>query len=99
MVTGDVIGIVATHDADFPRVHGCTGLLYSDLWEHAYYLDYNNRRADLVTAFLDHLVNWDFANANLTAVAAELNEEVPFELEPNTSAFVMPEVQNLGENR
>jgi superoxide dismutase, Fe-Mn family len=93
VVTGGVIGIVATHDADLPMAHGHTALLCCDLWEHAYYLDYNNRRADFVTAFLDHLVNWDFANANLTAVAAELNEEVPTELEPNTSTFVMPTPQ------
>ncbi len=93
VVTGGVIGIVATHDADLPMAHGHTGLLCCDLWEHAYYLDYNNRRADFVTAFLDHLVNWDFANANLTAVAAELNEEVPTEREPNTSTFVMPTPQ------
>lgn len=76
VVTKGVIGIVATHDADLPLIHGQTALICCDLWEHAYYLDYNNRRADFVTVFLDHLINWDFANANLTAVAAELNEEV-----------------------
>ena len=59
--------IVTTHDADLPPVHGQTPLVCCDLWEHAYYLDYHNRRADFVTAFLEHLVNWDFANANLAA--------------------------------
>jgi Fe-Mn family superoxide dismutase len=38
------------------------------VWEHAYYLDYQNRRPDFVQAFLDHLVNWDFVAANLAKV-------------------------------
>jgi superoxide dismutase, Fe-Mn family len=74
VATEGVVAIVATHDADLPPVHGRTPLLCCDLWEHAYYLDYQNRRAEFVTVFLDHLVNWDFANANLTAVAAAMNE-------------------------
>jgi Fe-Mn family superoxide dismutase len=42
-----------------------TALLTVDVWEHAYYLDYQNRRPDFVQAFLDHLVNWDFVAGNL----------------------------------
>lgn len=76
VVTDGVVAIVATHDADLPPLQGRTPLLCCDLWEHAYYLDYQNRRADFVTAFLDHLANWDFANANLTAAAAAMNEPV-----------------------
>ncbi len=59
--------VVKTSNADLPLVHGQRALLTCDVWEHAYYLDYQNRRADFVQAFLDHLVNWDFVGANLTA--------------------------------
>jgi len=58
--------IVATGNADLPLVHDQTPLLTCDIWEHAYYLDYQNRRRDYVEVFLDHLVNWDFANQNLS---------------------------------
>lgn len=57
--------IVATSNADTPLTDGAVPLLCVDLWEHAYYLDYQNRRADYVTACLDHLLNWDFAAQNL----------------------------------
>lgn len=57
--------IVDTHDADTPLVRGQKPLAVSDVWEHAYYLDYKNLRKDYVTAFVDHLLNWDFVAANL----------------------------------
>lgn len=57
--------IVDTHDADTPLLHGQKPLLTSDVWEHAYYLDYKNARKDYVTAYLDHLLNWDFVAHNL----------------------------------
>ena len=74
VMTDGVVAIVTTHDADLPPIHGQVALLCCDLWEHAYYLDYQNRRAEFVSAFLDHLANWDFANANLAAAAAAIPE-------------------------
>jgi Fe-Mn family superoxide dismutase len=57
--------IMKTPNADTPLTTGQTALLTIDVWEHAYYLDYQNRRADFVAAVIDKLLNWEFANANL----------------------------------
>jgi Fe-Mn family superoxide dismutase len=62
---GDTLKIVKTANADTPLAHGQTPLLTCDVWEHAYYLDYQNRRKDFVQAFLDHLANWDFAASQM----------------------------------
>lgn len=62
----DGLKITKTPNADTPMVHGQTALLTCDVWEHAYYLDFQNRRPDYVDTFLNHLVNWDFVAANLS---------------------------------
>jgi len=59
--------ITKTGNADLPLAHGQKALLTMDVWEHAYYLDYQNRRPDYMTTFLEKLVNWDFVAANLAA--------------------------------
>lgn len=90
VVTDGIVGIVTTHDADLPPIHGLTPLLCCDLWEHAYYLDYQNRRVDFVKAFLKYLVNWDFANANMATATSAANEEAPPQMEPNDVPAVFP---------
>lgn len=57
--------VTDTPDAVNPLSLGQTALLACDVWEHAYYLDFQNRRPDYVQTFLDHLVNWDFVAKNL----------------------------------
>jgi Fe-Mn family superoxide dismutase len=56
--------IVATANADTPVVHGKRPLLVLDLWEHAYYLDYQARRASYVDSVVENLLNWEFAELN-----------------------------------
>ena len=53
--------ITKTGNAESPLVHGAKPLLTVDVWEHAYYIDYRNRRPDFVKAVLDNLINWEFA--------------------------------------
>jgi Fe-Mn family superoxide dismutase len=59
--------VTKTANADLPLAHGQKALLTMGVWEHAYYLDYQNRRPDYITTYLDKLVNWDFVAANLAA--------------------------------
>jgi Fe-Mn family superoxide dismutase len=61
------VRIAVTANSDSPLLTGQVTLLGLDLWEHAFYLDHQNRRAEYVRTFLEDLVNWDFANRNLEA--------------------------------
>jgi Fe-Mn family superoxide dismutase len=64
---GHKLAITSTMNAGNPMTDGKTPLLTLDVWEHAYYIDYRNARPNFITAFLDHLVSWDFVAANLRA--------------------------------
>jgi Fe-Mn family superoxide dismutase len=65
VVDADNLKVLRTGNAETPLTKGMRPLLTIDVWEHAYYLDYQNRRADYVNAVLDRLINWDFAAENL----------------------------------
>jgi Fe-Mn family superoxide dismutase len=64
------LNVVQTANADTPLLHGQIPLLTIDVWEHAYYIDYRNRRDVYVRAVIDHLLNWDFARLSLEQALA-----------------------------
>lgn len=68
--SADGLDIVSTGNADTPLTGGATPLLTLDVWEHAYYLDYQNKRDAYIDAFLGELINWDFAAQNYEAERA-----------------------------
>ena len=64
---GDGLKVVKTSNAEVPFTKGQKPLLTIDVWEHAYYLDYQNLRAKYVETLIDKLMNWEFAEKNLSA--------------------------------
>jgi len=70
VLEGSKLKVVKTANADTPLTHGLKPLLTIDVWEHAYYLDYQNKRVDHVHAVIDKLMNWEFAAENLARFAA-----------------------------
>jgi Fe-Mn family superoxide dismutase len=70
--------IETTANSESPLLDGHVVLLALDMWEHAYYLDHQNRRPEYVRTFLEELVDWDFANCNLIqAVMAPRRRSAP----------------------
>jgi Fe-Mn family superoxide dismutase len=65
------LDVINSSDAENPLQRGLKPLLTIDVWEHAYYLDYQNERAKYIQAFVKELINWDFAAANLGEQPAE----------------------------
>ncbi|MEZ0227999.1 MAG: superoxide dismutase [Planctomycetota bacterium] len=65
VLDGDKLAVEKTSNADTPLAHGKKPLLTIDVWEHAYYIDFRNKRADYVKSILDHLINWEFAEKGL----------------------------------
>ena len=65
VVDGGALKVVKTGNAEVPFTRGQKPLLTIDVWEHAYYLDHQNKRAAYVVAVIDKLLNWDFAAENL----------------------------------
>lgn len=65
VLKGGKLEVMKTLNADTPIAHNIKPLLVADVWEHAYYLDYQNRRADYLNAFVENLINWDFVSENM----------------------------------
>jgi Fe-Mn family superoxide dismutase len=86
VVESGKLKVMNTHDGVPALVHGCNALLTCDLWEHAYYLDYQNERNAFLEAFLQKLANWDFA-AERFAMQGEGNPIAARQYQENQTQF------------
>jgi superoxide dismutase, Fe-Mn family len=73
---GGKLAVITTHDGENPLAHGKTALLTCDLWEHAYYLDYQHARPKFLKAFFEHLANWEAAASLLEHGATKLSQKM-----------------------
>ena len=71
------LAVTSTGNAENPLITGGTALLTIDVWEHAYYLDHQNRRPEFVTAFLEHLVSWEDAAQRFDAAQRDQEHDAP----------------------
>lgn len=65
---GSELKIVKTSNAETPITQNVQPIIACDVWEHAYYIDYRNKRPDYVSSFIDNMINWDFAESNLKKI-------------------------------
>lgn len=68
-IKGDSLWVMSGANAALPLIYGVSPVLTIDLWEHAYYLDYQADRAKYFDQVMDNLINWDFANSNIENAA------------------------------
>ncbi len=90
------LAIRKTANADLPLTKGETALLTVDVWEHAYYLDYQNRRPDFVQTVLDKLLNWEFAAKNLASGGFRKRPSAPAAAQRRRGGFRQQHVEGAG---
>jgi superoxide dismutase, Fe-Mn family len=96
VLEGGRLCITSTSSADTPLTTSAVPLLTLDVWEHAYYLDYQHRRLDYIAAFLAHLVNWDFVNQTLAAAKSRASRTLERHAQEKLAASVSYQKERTG---